>query len=324
MQHQGTSSATVAATPSRTSWMLPNGFGSIELPPENPALPQHCGHVSRIQHFLRPGLDVYTFEAVFNCPLTMTYEVLTEEPYLWLAVNLTGRCEFRHGKTITGAGASGDSHLGLLRDPATTIVYPGTAQKGAGMAISPARLDDMLRGRRPCRRIDEFIEGRFDPSVASSPGGPALHRIAHEMRENPYHGVMASVFLEAKAYELLAELLRQLADDRHPADNDRRRRLALAARDIMMADLANPLRIEDVARQLGISQRRLNEAFQEVFGASPLQSLVKWRLDLARQLLATREVSVKQVAHQLGYSHVSNFSLAFSRRFGHPPSLASR
>nr|WP_246702097.1 helix-turn-helix transcriptional regulator [Xanthobacter sp. SG618] len=88
----------------------------------------------------------------------------------------------------------------------------------------------------------------------------------------------------------------------------------------MLADIAHPPRIEDVALAVGLSQRRLNEVFREVFEASPLQCMVRWRLDLARQLLASGELSVKQVAHRLGYAHVSNFSLAFTRRFGHPPS----
>ena len=87
-----------------------------------------------------------------------------------------------------------------------------------------------------------------------------------------------------------------------------------------MADLANPPRIADLAQQVGLSQRRLNEIFHEEFDGSPLQCLVRWRLDLARQLLAAGELTVKQVAHMAGYAHVSNFSLAFSRRFGYPPS----
>lgn len=94
----------------------------------------------------------------------------------------------------------------------------------------------------------------------------------------------------------------------------------MAAREIILANLGAPPRIGEVALQVGVSQRRLNEVFREVFGASPMQCLVRWRLDLAHELLVTSDLSVKQIAHQTGYAHVSNFSLAFRRRFGHPPS----
>ena len=94
----------------------------------------------------------------------------------------------------------------------------------------------------------------------------------------------------------------------------------MAARAVIMAHLADPPRIGEIARRVGLSQRRLNEVFREIFGASPMQCLVRWRLEMARDLLATGDLSVKQVAHCVGYAHVSNFSLAFTRHFGHPPS----
>ncbi len=111
-----------------------------------------------------------------------------------------------------------------------------------------------------------------------------------------------------------------LADDIQPLGSPRARRYAMVAREIIMDNLGNPPRISDIARQVGLSQRRLNEVFREVFGTSPLQCLVLWRLDLAHSLLSSGEFSVKQVSRKAGYAHVSNFSLAFTRRFGHPPS----
>jgi AraC-like DNA-binding protein len=305
--------------PSQTRWVLPNGFGGVELSPETVAFPQDIGRISRIQHRLGPGLELYTYAAAFTSPLTMSYEVLTGKPYFWLAVSLSGGSEFHHGTTMNGVAAGGRSHFAMLRDPVTRLTYVPSVHRGAGMAVSPDRLGEMLHGQRLCRSIDDFIDGRFDPWIASSTITPTFLRVASQICENPYHGVLGSVFLEAKAFELLAEFLSGLVDDRHSADTGKRR-YALTARDIIMADLANPPRIADLAHQVGLSQRRLNEIFHDEFDGSPLQCLVRWRLDMARQLLANSELTVKQVAHMAGYAHVSNFSLAFSRRFGHPPS----
>jgi AraC-like DNA-binding protein len=265
-------------------------------------------------------LEVYTYAADFRCPVTMTYEVLSGQPYLWIAINFFGQAEFHHGKAVNGESPGGRSYFAMLRDPTTQMVYASSAHKGAGLAVSPTRLNDMLQGQRPCRAIDNFLGGKFEPWVASSRSTPTLLRIADQIHSHPYQGALASVFLEAKAFEILAEALRAIADDNHPEQSHRGRKSALAARDIIMADLANPPRIADLAQQVGLSQRRLNEIFHEEFDGSPLQCLVRWRLDMARQLLASGERTVKQVAHMAGYAHVSNFSLAFSRCFGHPPS----
>ena len=308
-----------AGVPSETRWSLPNGFGGIELPLEASGLPGDIGEVSYIESPLRPGLAVYTFAATFRSPVALTSELLTEQPYFWIAINFSGHNEYGQGSTLNGVASADHSYFAMLRDPVTKLIYPPAEHGAAGMLVTPSRLHDMLQGQRLCQLIDDFVVGNFDPSIVSSRSTATLLSIANQISRHPYHGVMASVFLEAKAFELLAETLLVLVDGSQSTGTGRSRRYGLAAHEIMMADLANPPSIEDVAKQLGLSQRRLNEVFWEVFGASPLQCLVRWRLDVARQLLAADGVTVKQVARQLGYAHMSNFSLAFSRRFGHPP-----
>lgn len=320
MQQARTAAAHETGIPSETSWALPNGFGSHELSGELVELPYDIATVSRVHHALGRGLEVYTHDADFRWPLTMTYEVLTGQPYFWIAINSYGHAEFHNGKAVNGLAPGGCSHFAMFRDPTTRLIYAPSRHSGAGVTVSPARLNDLLQGQRLCRATDDFIDGRFDPRVASSRSTPTLLRIADQIQRHPYQGALASVFLEAKALEILAEAMRTLVDDSHAGQSHRGRRHALAARDIIMADLAHPPRISDLAQQVGLSQRRLNEIFREEFDGSPLQCLLRWRLDMARQLLADGELTVKQVAHMAGYAHVSNFSLAFSRHFGHPPS----
>jgi len=207
----------------------------------------------------------------------------------------------------------------MLRDSTTNLAYIPSEYRAIDIVFTPDRLRMMLQGQRLCRSIDDFLGGQFDPSVAGFVPTPVLRSIAHQISSHPYQGGMASLFLEAKAFEMLAEILRVLVDDTQSKGSVRERRFAMLARDILMADLANPPRIEDVAQQVGLSHRRLNEVFREVFGASPLKCLVNWRLDMACQLLSSGEFAVKQVAHLVGYAHASSFTQAFTRRFGHSP-----
>jgi AraC-like DNA-binding protein len=319
VENQGADDLIEAGIPSDTRWVLANGFGSIELPLEAGEMTKDIGEISYTESPVRPGLAVYTFTATIRSPVTIVSEIIKQQPHLWIAINLSGHNEYSHGSDINGVTSVEHSYFAMLRDPLTRLNYPAGEHGTAGMLITPARLRDMLQGQSLCRPIDDFLGGNFDPSVAWSRSTAALVSIANQIARHPYHGVMASVFLEAKAFEMVAETLLVLGDDNQPTGTGRSRRYALAARDIIMANLASPLRIDDVAKQVGLSQRRLNEVFQDAFGASPLRCLVDWRLDLARQILATDGVTVTQVAHQLGYVHVSNFSLAFARRFGCPP-----
>lgn len=317
MTHESAAEAGIA---SQSRWILPNGCDGLQLPPEDRDLPPDVADVRYPQFFLRPGLEVYTFAAKVRSPVALTYEVLSGEPYLWLAMNFSGRNQYLHQTGLDGPVLPHSSHCALLRDPLTTFDYAAGEHRTAGMAVTPARLREMLQGQRLCGAIDGFLDGTFDPAVLSPRPSAALRTIAEQMGSHPYHGAMEAVYLEGKAFEMLAEMLRMVFDEGGRSHGGVARGQALAARDLMLADIAHPPRIEDVALAVGLSQRRLNEVFREVFEASPLQCMVRWRLDLARQLLASGELSVKQVAHRLGYAHVSNFSLAFTRRFGHPPS----
>lgn len=305
--------------PSDILWIIPNGSGDRKIPPEMTELPEEVGEVGYIEHALRPGLAVYAFDAEIHAPVTLRNRILKDEPYLWIATNFCGHSDFRQDGSVCSVVAPGASYWAMLRDPVSNLDYAPARHQSAGLTVTRARLREILQRERLHSRIDDFLGGDFDPSILSSPRAVSLGAVASQISSHPYRGAMASLFLEAKAYEMVAEAFRVFIDDSQKDGMTSARRQAYAARDIMMADLANPPRIADLAEMVGLSQRRLNEAFRLVFDASPLQCLVHCRLDMAYRLLAAGELTVKQVAHRAGYAHVSNFSLAFARRFGHPP-----
>ena len=305
--------------PSEIHWITPSGSGDRNVPPETTELPEEIGEVGYIEDALRPGLAVYSFDAEIRAPVTLRNRVLKSEPYLWLATSFSGHSDFRQGGSISSVVTPGTSYCAMLRDPLSDLAYAPAHHQSAGLTVTLDRLREMLQGQRVHRALDDFLAGRFDPTILSSHNAVSLRNIASQMSNHPYQGAMASLFLEAKAYEMLAETFRVFLDDSQKDGMSRARRQAYTARDIIMADLGNPPRIADLAEMVGLSQRRLNEAFRLVFDASPVQCLMHWRLDMAYRLLATGELTVKQVAHRAGYAHVSNFSLAFARRFGHPP-----
>lgn len=321
MQHLSAAPAIELGVPSKCHWILSNGFGDMDLPPEEGGLPKEIGQAIHTPSPLRPGLEVYSYECRLRSPISVRCEYLTDKPYLWLSHTFSGNGEYRQGRSFNGAMSDDWSCCAILRDPVSDYVYAAENHAVAGVLITPDRLVEMLHGQRPCRAFNDFIDGHFDPSVISPRPTGTLRNIARQIFSNPYHGPMRSVFLEAKAFEMLAEYLGHLSDSpASPCRTPPARRRAQAAKDLIMANLSDPPRIEDVARQVGLSQRHLAELFQDMFGASPLQCLTQWRLEEGQALLARGDLSVKQVAHRMGYAHVSSFSYAYARRYGHPPS----
>lgn len=99
-----------------------------------------------------------------------------------------------------------------------------------------------------------------------------------------------------------------------------------AARVLMGADLATPLRVEDLAATVGISARQLQAAFSEHHGRGPAAYLRELRLSRARALLERpvpggAPVTVSAVASAVGIGHLGRFSSYYAARFGEAPSV---
>ncbi|MGJ5133497.1 hypothetical protein [Bradyrhizobium oligotrophicum] len=154
-----------AGISSETRWILPNGFGSLELPPEAGGLPLDVAEVKHSQFSLRPGLELYTYEAMVRSPFTLSYEVLTGNPYLWLAVNFSGQTEYSHGGGLNGVTSGDRCYCAILRDPLSKFLYVPADHRTVGLAVSSDRLNAMLQGQRPCRPIDGFLDGQLRSSA---------------------------------------------------------------------------------------------------------------------------------------------------------------
>lgn len=80
-----------------------------------------------------------------------------------------------------------------------------------------------------------------------------------------------------------------------------------------------PLRIESLARDLGMSPSGFHEHFKAVTAMSPLQFQKQLRLQEARRLLLGEDVDAATVAYRVGYDDASHFSREYKRLFGQPP-----
>lgn len=84
-------------------------------------------------------------------------------------------------------------------------------------------------------------------------------------------------------------------------------------------DFDKPLRIESLARDLGMSPSGFHEHFKSVTAMSPLQYQKQLRLQEARRLLLGEDIDAATAAYRVGYEDASHFSREYKRLFGQPP-----
>jgi AraC family transcriptional regulator of arabinose operon len=107
------------------------------------------------------------------------------------------------------------------------------------------------------------------------------------------------------------------------AEGDEAPDAAASARDWMTAHLDSREPIARLCDYLNVSQSTLYRVFASAEGISPLAFFHRARMERARELLGSRTLSVKEVAHALGYEHANDLSRAYRRHFGEPPTARS-
>jgi AraC-like DNA-binding protein len=80
-----------------------------------------------------------------------------------------------------------------------------------------------------------------------------------------------------------------------------------------------PLKIDDIARELGMSVSGFHHHFKSVTAMSPLQFQKQIRLQEARRLMLGEDVDAASAGFRVGYDDPSYFSRDYKKLFGSPP-----
>jgi AraC-like DNA-binding protein len=84
-------------------------------------------------------------------------------------------------------------------------------------------------------------------------------------------------------------------------------------------DFNQPLRIESIAREFGMSISGFHHHFKAVTAMSPLQFQKRLRLQEARRLMLGEHLDAASAAYRVGYDDASHFNREYKRLFGQPP-----
>src|ERR687892_1797558 len=92
------------------------------------------------------------------------------------------------------------------------------------------------------------------------------------------------------------------------------------ANEIVARDYASDLSLDDIARRVASSRRQLQRAYAEIGDTTFRDHLTRMRMQKAAEMLATRGLTVREVAHRVGSRQPAQFAKAFRRYHGLAPS----
>ena len=150
-----------------------------------------------------------------------------------------------------------------------------------------------------------------------------IHRYLFERDVCHKDGSLASRFLEC---ELVKEVYflgkEQLEGQARASLAHEGGDVAKRALEHLDQHLFEPFSLPELARHCGTSESTLLRAFRKETGSTPAEYQRARRLDEAHLLLTSGRFSVGEVAQKVGYGNLAAFTVAFGRKFGHPPSEA--
>ncbi len=98
-------------------------------------------------------------------------------------------------------------------------------------------------------------------------------------------------------------------------------RSVIAVASLMEANIENPLPLETIARQSGLSRRQIERLFKRHVHCVPKRYYLELRLKRARELLLQTSMPIMAISTACGFQSPPHFSKCYRGRFGHPPSV---
>ncbi len=82
--------------------------------------------------------------------------------------------------------------------------------------------------------------------------------------------------------------------------------------------------VEELAENVGISRSHLHRKLQEATGQSVSQFIREYRLQRAKEILLSEDITAAEVAYQVGFGSATYFSKSFTDFYGYPPGEAKK
>ncbi|APQ96832.1 helix-turn-helix domain-containing protein [Clostridium botulinum] len=139
-----------------------------------------------------------------------------------------------------------------------------------------------------------------------------IKKIAEEIDDIPIDNMMGYMKLKLRTIEFLANFFEKNSDIKLiQSSEDEERESIIKAKNIISKNLREPPSLKKLAGDLNISLYKLQKAFKNSTGNTVYEYIKKSRIEKAKYLLKNTNMSILEIANEIGYENPSKFSNAF-------------
>lgn len=172
---------------------------------------------------------------------------------------------------------------------------------------------------------DFFNDIRKSDSVVTFPCGELLEKLFLETIRLP--GVFSKYTVRLAVIHAIILLIQKFRDKdgvdvRMKNDNPdsyfsgSTGRKVQNVRRIINSNLEKEISIEELASKVNLNRTTLQKVFKEIYGLTVNEYRTKARLQFAKNLLASTDLSITEIAGRCGYANASKFSEVFKKNEG--------
>ena len=151
------------------------------------------------------------------------------------------------------------------------------------------------------------------------------HIIKRVLKEKEESQLYQEAVMRLLATDLLILLLREIDKQKLPIKPVKQKEksktvLANSIKYYLEAHHSEDISLDSLSSSMYISPTYMSKLFKQETGESPINYLIKIRMEKAKELLVKEELSVKEIANSVGYQDAYHFSKLFKKYTGNSPS----
>lgn len=152
---------------------------------------------------------------------------------------------------------------------------------------------------------------------------PSMAIVLNQMFHYTLNPSIKNLYYKGKGYELLSLFFNKNEDPNAEQcpfliDEENVQRIK-KAKEIIIANMAEPPGLEELAGQVGLNLKKLKAGFKQIYGDTVYGFLFDYKMEYARNLLDSGSYNVNEVGLKIGYSTSSHFIAAFKKKFNTTP-----
>lgn len=161
--------------------------------------------------------------------------------------------------------------------------------------------------------LDEFnkhIKSLFDTANGTNTSGETKYYLSEEAKLHSF--ILAFV----------ADILKSASAEK-PVSNPEIVKLKSSI-DFMNSEFKRNPTLEEIANKSSLAPNYFHRIFKKNFGLTPLNYMLRLRLEIAIRLLTTTSKSIKEIAYEAGYNNEYYFYRQFKKQYGYSPGKLKR